>query len=41
MYLSGQLMLDELVTEQRPLDGFRQIVEDMEQGRLARGVLTF
>ncbi|MGH9081019.1 MAG: Zn-dependent alcohol dehydrogenase [Acidimicrobiales bacterium] len=41
MYLSGQLMLDELVTEQRSLDGFRQIVEDMEQGKLARGVLTF
>ncbi|HEV3281232.1 MAG TPA: Zn-dependent alcohol dehydrogenase [Acidimicrobiales bacterium] len=41
LYLSGQLLLDELVTEQRPLDGFRQIVEDMEEGKLARGVLTF
>jgi S-(hydroxymethyl)glutathione dehydrogenase/alcohol dehydrogenase len=41
LYLSGQLLLDELVTEQLPLDGFRQIVEDMEQGKLARGVLTF
>ena len=41
MYLSGKLMLDELVTEQRPLEGFREIVEDMEAGKLARGVLTF
>jgi Zn-dependent alcohol dehydrogenase len=40
LYLSGQLLLDELVTEQLPLDGFRQIVEDMEEGKLARGVLT-
>ena len=41
LYLSGQLMLDELVTETRPLEGFREIVEDMEAGKLARGVLTF
>jgi S-(hydroxymethyl)glutathione dehydrogenase/alcohol dehydrogenase len=41
MYLSGKLMLDELVTEQKPLEGFREIVEDMEAGKLARGVLTF
>ena len=41
LYLSGQLMLDELVTETLPLEGFRQIVEDMEAGKLARGVLTF
>jgi S-(hydroxymethyl)glutathione dehydrogenase/alcohol dehydrogenase len=41
LYLSGDLMLDELVTEQRPLEGFREIVEDMEEGKLARGVLTF
>lgn len=40
MYLEGKLMLDELVTETRPLEGFRDIVEDMEAGRLARGVLT-
>ena len=33
LYLSGQLMLDELVTEQRPLEGFREIVEDMEAGQ--------
>src|SRR5580692_17757 len=40
LYLSGKLMLDELVTEQKPLEGFREIVEDMEAGKLARGVLT-
>jgi S-(hydroxymethyl)glutathione dehydrogenase/alcohol dehydrogenase len=41
LYLSGKLMLDELVTETRPIEGFREIVEDMEAGKLARGVLTF
>ena len=41
LYLSGKLLLDELVTEQRPLEGFREIVADMEAGALARGVLTF
>jgi Zn-dependent alcohol dehydrogenase len=40
LYLEGRLMLDELVTETRPLDGFRDIVEAMHEGRLARGVLT-
>ena len=40
LYLSGKLMLDELVTETRPLEGFRDIVEDMHAGKLARGVLT-
>ena len=34
LYLSGQLMLDELVTEERPLEGFREIVEDMEAGQV-------
>ncbi|HLH29478.1 MAG TPA: zinc-binding dehydrogenase, partial [Acidimicrobiales bacterium] len=41
LYRSGRLMLDELVSEQRPLEGFHDIVEDMEAGKLARGVLTF
>jgi Zn-dependent alcohol dehydrogenase len=40
LYLSGRLMLDELVTETKPLEGFRDIVEDMHAGKLARGVLT-
>jgi S-(hydroxymethyl)glutathione dehydrogenase/alcohol dehydrogenase len=41
LYLEGRLMLDELVTETRPLEAFREIIEDMHAGRLARGVLTF
>ena len=40
LYLSGKLMLDELVTETRPLERFRDIVEDMHAGKLARGVLV-
>ena len=40
LYLQGKLMLDELVTETKPLEGFRDIVDDMHEGRLARGVLT-
>jgi S-(hydroxymethyl)glutathione dehydrogenase/alcohol dehydrogenase len=40
LYLSGKLMLDELVTETLPLEGFREIVQDMHDGKLARGVLT-
>ena len=38
--VAAELMLDELVTETRPLEGFREIVEDMHAGKLARGVLT-
>jgi len=41
LYLEGRLLLDELVTETRPLEGFRDIIDDMHAGRLARGVLTF
>lgn len=41
LYKEGRLMLDELVTETAPLDGFRDIVEAMHAGKLARGVLTF
>lgn len=40
LYLQGALMLDELVSEVRPLEGFRDIVDAMHAGRLARGVLT-
>lgn len=40
LYLEGRLLLDELVSEVRPLDGFRHIVDAMHAGRLARGVLT-
>jgi Zn-dependent alcohol dehydrogenase len=41
LYRQGKLMLDELVTATAPLEGFRDIVEDMHAGKLARGVLTF
>lgn len=40
LYLQGRLMLDELVTETRPLEDFKDIVDAMHHGRLARGVLT-
>ena len=40
LYQKGRLMLDELVTETRPLEEFKQIVDAMHEGRLARGVLT-
>ena len=39
LYLEGRLMLDELVSETRPLEEFEAIVDAMHQGRLARGVL--
>jgi Zn-dependent alcohol dehydrogenase len=39
LYLEGRLMLDELVTETRPLEEFKTIVDSMHHGRLARGVL--
>jgi S-(hydroxymethyl)glutathione dehydrogenase/alcohol dehydrogenase len=41
LYRTGQLMLDELVSETYPLEEFNTVVEDMHEGRLARGVLTF
>jgi Zn-dependent alcohol dehydrogenase len=41
LYQSGRLLLDELVSLTRPLEAFGEIVEEMEAGRVARGVLTF
>jgi S-(hydroxymethyl)glutathione dehydrogenase/alcohol dehydrogenase len=41
LYRQGKLMLDELVTATAPLEGFRDIVDAMHAGKLARGVLTF
>lgn len=41
LYRQGRLMLDELVTQTAPLEGFRHIVDAMHEGKLARGVLTF
>ncbi len=41
LYLDGKLKLDELVTQTYPLEDFDAVTEDMEAGKLARGVLTF
>ena len=41
LYKSGQFMLDELVSATYPLEDFHTVVDDMHEGRLARGVLTF
>ena len=41
LYLSGKFMLDELVTKVYPMDAIAEVLEDMEAGRLARGVLAF
>ena len=41
LYLSGQFMLDELVTKLYPMAAISEVFEDMEAGRLARGVLEF
>lgn len=40
LYRSGRLLLDELVSEQYPLDQFEAVVEDLHAGKLARGVLN-
>ncbi len=39
LYLAGKFKLDELVTKIYPLDDIHQLIEDMHEGRLARGVL--
>ncbi len=39
LYRQGRLMLDELVSTVVPLEQFREVVEDMHGGKLARGVL--
>ncbi|MFE5484949.1 Zn-dependent alcohol dehydrogenase [Streptomyces sp. NPDC056527] len=41
LYRQGRLLLDELVTETYPVEDFAKAAEDAEQGRVARGVLTF
>jgi S-(hydroxymethyl)glutathione dehydrogenase/alcohol dehydrogenase len=41
LYLSGQLLLDELVSLTRPLEAFGEVVDAMHAGTVARGVLTF
>ncbi|MGW2200696.1 Zn-dependent alcohol dehydrogenase [Streptomyces sp. NPDC001774] len=41
LYREGRLLLDELVTATYPVEEFAKAAEDAEQGRVARGVLTF
>ncbi|MEU6883392.1 Zn-dependent alcohol dehydrogenase [Streptomyces sp. NPDC046712] len=41
LYREGRLLLDELVTATYPVEDFAKATEDAEQGRVARGVLTF
>lgn len=39
LYLAGRLELDALVSKRYPLADFERLVEDMEAGKIARGVL--
>jgi Zn-dependent alcohol dehydrogenase len=41
LYRAGKLKLDQLVSATYPLEGFDEVVADMHDGKLARGVLTF
>lgn len=41
LYRAGKLQLDELITKRYPLDELPQAFDDMEAGKVARGVLVF
>jgi S-(hydroxymethyl)glutathione dehydrogenase/alcohol dehydrogenase len=41
LYGEGRLLLDELVTRTYPVEDFEKAAADAEEGRVARGVLTF
>ena len=41
LYRAGKLQLDELITERYPLDDLARAFNDMESGKVARGVLMF
>ncbi|MGH9098045.1 MAG: alcohol dehydrogenase, partial [Acidimicrobiales bacterium] len=41
MYRSGQLKLDELVTRTYSLDQINEGYQDMRDGKVIRGVVTF
>lgn len=41
LYLAGRLLLDELVSRTYAVEEFGEAVEDLEKGRVARGVLVF
>jgi S-(hydroxymethyl)glutathione dehydrogenase/alcohol dehydrogenase len=39
LYLAGRYKLDELVTQVYPMEAIHDVIHDMHEGRLARGVL--
>lgn len=41
LYRSRRFLLDELVSATYPLEEFETVLDDLHQGKLARGVLTF
>ena len=41
LYRAGRLKLDELVTATYPIEGFDQALEELHDGKLARGVMVF
>ena len=41
LYRAGKLRLDELISKRYALEELPQAFEDMEAGRVARGVLVF
>jgi Zn-dependent alcohol dehydrogenase len=41
LYRAGKLDLDALITKRYPLEGLPQAFEDMEAGKIARGVVVF
>ena len=41
MYKKGLLDLDRMVSKVYPMENFFDVVEDMHEGKLARGVITF
>jgi S-(hydroxymethyl)glutathione dehydrogenase/alcohol dehydrogenase len=41
LYRAGKLQLDKLITKRYPLDDLPQAFDDMEAGKIARGVLVF
>ena len=41
LYRAGKLQLDELITKRYPLDDLPRAFDDMEAGKVARGVLIF
>ena len=41
MYKKGLLDLDRMVSQTYPMENFFDVVHDMHDGKLARGVITF